>query len=915
MNAGHKASPSSFNAKTTPPHGQSNTPEEHIERARRPHVVAGKAPSHGASLGAAYFLTLAAGQYNSARSNLDTSRVQTNHRVEKAAEVRAAQAVMKGSYTPSHIIKNAGLEAKASFYEAIGSYSGGGISLSQNARNAFSMGGNVLVNKAQGAFASHEDMGSQVVGGGIATGVTAYAGIKAVQAASPLIINTVRGLPSSGQRIVSGAAQIQSRVNQAARGIQTGVVTTTNAVKRSYTLVRGMVNGTVMSSVVAHQALLKASVLAKGAGLKGLRLASRGVVHGAVKGGVWTFKSGLPKTAKGARGLSTGVAGALSSSNDMMLQGVGNTVTLANYGIKTSIIAGRMTGRVVKTSVKGAAGAAKSISFIRQKGLRAAWARARNKAATAAVNAGKSAISAVLNLVKVAGQKVIVPILIIALLASSVMSVLSAPVAAIGSIFSGLFDTDNGDGTYSETDIREFITRADGGIPALRADYINNLASRWENQLISNGGAFEEVRFHTIQNDETVDANAAGITSVFYTDDEIANILQPIFNAVVLMEYDLKPTGDQANNLLKELFSTLFGVSEAESTETKMVTRTLQVGESLGMIVTSGYCNCVACCGIWSGGLTASGTIPTANHTIAIDAVSPIVPMGTKIMMNGIEYTVEDTGNFARYGVAFDVYYDGHAEASAHGHQSVEAYLAEGNQNTVEVTTETEVKILTVTLNMDGSYQLLYKYFEQPIDQLANKTNRTEAEDKELSNLKDTYAICLEYIGQVSTQYGGGMTMQDLSGVQWVNGSRVGNQAVVDLALSQVGQVGGKPYWSYYGFGSRVAWCACFVHWVMNTGGNGAKYAQSSNNAYCPTLASWFASAGRWAGGGFTDIVAGDAIFFDWQGDGTTDHIGIVIGRDDTYVYTVEGNSSDSVRVKQYAINSSVIYGYGLMNY
>ena len=66
-------------------------------------------------------------------------------------------------------------------------------------------------------------------------------------------------------------------------------------------------------------------------------------------------------------------------------------------------------------------------------------------------------------------------------------------------------------------------------------------------------------------------------------------------------------------------------------------------------------CNCPICCGIWSGGPTASGAYPTANHTLAVDASNPFVPMGAKVVMNGVEYTVEDTGAFARYGVQFDV--------------------------------------------------------------------------------------------------------------------------------------------------------------------------------------------------------------------------------------------------------------------
>ena len=134
--------------------------------------------------------------------------------------------------------------------------------------------------------------------------------------------------------------------------------------------------------------------------------------------------------------------------------------------------------------------------------------------------------------------------------------------------------------------------------------------------------------------------------------------------------------------------------------ETVTETATVRVGESLGQVVTSGYCNCPICCGIWSGGPTASGAYPTANHTLAVDASNPFVPMGTKVVMNGVEYTVEDTGAFARYGVQFDVYYDSHAAASAHGHQTWECYLADDNgSNEVEVTRTRDVDVLNVTLN------------------------------------------------------------------------------------------------------------------------------------------------------------------------------------------------------------------------
>jgi murein DD-endopeptidase MepM/ murein hydrolase activator NlpD len=162
--------------------------------------------------------------------------------------------------------------------------------------------------------------------------------------------------------------------------------------------------------------------------------------------------------------------------------------------------------------------------------------------------------------------------------------------------------------------------------------------------------------------------------------------------------------------------------------------------------------------------------------------------------------------------------------------------------------------------------------------------------------------------------YSGGMTMDDLSGIVWVSGTRAGNQAVIDLALTQVGNAGGRPYWSYVGFSSRVAWCGIFAHWSYHVAGYGSGYAQSGNNFYAPTLDAWFKGAGTFRQPGYTDTAPGDVIFFDWEGDGRPNHVGLVIGRDANRVYTVEGNSRDSVRIKSYPLDSAAIYGYGLLN-
>lgn len=137
---------------------------------------------------------------------------------------------------------------------------------------------------------------------------------------------------------------------------------------------------------------------------------------------------------------------------------------------------------------------------------------------------------------------------------------------------------------------------------------------------------------------------------------------------------------DTHKRYLKEVFE------EMNSFENKTITTTIQAGQSLGQVVTSAYCSCNICCGQWSGGPTASGVMPTPNHTLAVDADNPFVPMGTRVIINGTEYVVEDTGAFDQFGVQFDVYFSDHAEASAYGHKTFEAYLADGNENTVEVT-------------------------------------------------------------------------------------------------------------------------------------------------------------------------------------------------------------------------------------
>ncbi|MBE7726345.1 MAG: CHAP domain-containing protein [Enterocloster citroniae] len=232
---------------------------------------------------------------------------------------------------------------------------------------------------------------------------------------------------------------------------------------------------------------------------------------------------------------------------------------------------------------------------------------------------------------------------------------------------------------------------------------------------------------------------------------------------------------------------------------------------------------------------------------------------------------------------------------------------------TVEVRYRTETSTDPVT-GETTTEEVPYNYYILNVS-LTNTPISTLAPSLLTPEQLDMFRVYLETSGNKPLVFGGGSPdgspSEDLSGVHFVNGTRPGNTAVVDIAKSQVGNVGGYPYWSWYGFNSRVAWCACFVSWCYNQMGlSEPRFAGCTSGGM-----AWFTSHGQWGDRNYTNIAPGDAIFFDWDNSGDADHVGIVIGTDGERVYTVEGNSGDACKIKSYPLGSSVIRGYGLMNW
>lgn len=140
----------------------------------------------------------------------------------------------------------------------------------------------------------------------------------------------------------------------------------------------------------------------------------------------------------------------------------------------------------------------------------------------------------------------------------------------------------------------------------------------------------------------------------------------------------------------------------------------------------------------------------------------------------------------------------------------------------------------------------------------------------------------------------------------------IGSDDMVEIALSQVGNVGGEPYWRWYGFNSRIEWCAVFVSWVANQAGYIDKGVAPKFTTCRTQGVPWFKNRGLWENRGYIP-KSGDIIFFDWQQDGQADHVGIVERVEGEKIYTIEGNSDDAVKRNNYQVNSKDIYGFGVI--
>lgn len=188
-------------------------------------------------------------------------------------------------------------------------------------------------------------------------------------------------------------------------------------------------------------------------------------------------------------------------------------------------------------------------------------------------------------------------------------------------------------------------------------DNIDKLAEQYENITEKIITVKEEIPFETITKD--VSNGSSNSTN---------KVLQVGKNGLKEVTYKVKYQGDVeisreeiSSKIIKEPQDKIVQI-QTKTTSRSASSRTAGTSGTSGKYKITAYCSCAACCGK-TNGITASGTKATANHTIAAPST---FAFGTKVLINGIEYTVEDRGGDIQ-GNRIDVYMNSHSEALTWG--------------------------------------------------------------------------------------------------------------------------------------------------------------------------------------------------------------------------------------------------------
>ena len=176
--------------------------------------------------------------------------------------------------------------------------------------------------------------------------------------------------------------------------------------------------------------------------------------------------------------------------------------------------------------------------------------------------------------------------------------------------------------------------------------------------------------FNNTEGVKTVKAETATLkpidaTQIQKSENIITKLGTSPVDKAIAKTYEIKQ--EKAKKLAEKKARKIAKAKKAKAKKAKMMAEY----KKLGTFNASAYCGCAACCGR-AGGHTASGTTPQAGRTIATDP--SVIPLGSKVMIDGHVYTAEDTGG-AIGGKRIDIFFSSHSAALQFGRRSVEVYV------------------------------------------------------------------------------------------------------------------------------------------------------------------------------------------------------------------------------------------------
>lgn len=314
---------------------------------------------------------------------------------------------------------------------------------------------------------------------------------------------------------------------------------------------------------------------------KGLKLGGKGLWAGTK----FTLKKGIPFGLKAA-GKGIGLAGrAIGSSDDYMLRGISTSIQTARTGvrgIRTTAKAVKLTGKTIKTSgkvlkttgkgiVKAGKGVVRGIQYIAKHGWKNAFRTGIRKAGkgigSAVVKAGGSVANLLIDLVQAGAKKVAAPLILVVIAGAAVSNIITAPVAGVGAMFSGIFETFSGYGYPEEISVDEFFDDPENGIAAQRQSTVDSIWNQARLKMKENGGQYHIVRIKDDSGNRVKRASRENVDLVFYPAEVLHSAFKPIFHAKVVGEYEMRIGLPTAKNVLLGLFNQVFYVEFTDSNE------------------------------------------------------------------------------------------------------------------------------------------------------------------------------------------------------------------------------------------------------------------------------------------------------------------------------------------------------------